>query len=662
MNNLNWNFTRRRHEKSHLEKKLDKIYDKWSTIEQFFSNFPIYTNLELNNLESIKKQLFDKSSILKFDLVDHNDFEIDCIIAIILILQCDGSSKIFKILDDSKEYMIGWAIEYYVEKLALNRDKKLINNLSNSAMITIENYISEQIIPLNTNRKEPNLYYKNIIKKWSKNKNLYFLWNDRESENIYWEGRKSAFYVLYLLDFNNLIQLIKKINNPYSYRMALDSIFDIISIDNWQYFVNGIESSTDENDEWNSNNLSLPLLIELAHRKIRYFESVYNLNLNSSQQEIDHAIKIINPIIEYVIDTLINKDKIILLRWVLFQFKVTRFNDIDKKLEEKTTIHLEMSNYIVSKIILDFCEKFDWNIHIFKEKTLANWNDKLPYEDWYIHTLLSISIYKKKYTLSPDNLKIVQDFFSKWKFSQKNWYEKEGNIFRSSLESFRYFEDNSLIQHHKYFFISYLLFISIKDDDSITSWKNLLISSDLFFDILKYKKYGDIESSCFNDYSTSRDALNTFCVIGLNLVIILAENNHRHLSFVYESVYHLLFRTLKSDLIPSNLYINCIKYLSFFRVYKLIRDIEPDPFTNTNPKLERYFSDLALQKTYLLDLINFLLLNKIDKTKFKEIVNSIPDFNINKYIQNIEELKKMKAKNYDINLSGMNEIKNLLFI
>lgn len=655
MNNLNWNFTKRRHEKSDFEKKLDKIYDKWPIIERFFSNFPIYTNLDLNNLESIKKQLLDKSSILKIDLVDHNDFQIDCIIAIILILQCDGSSKIFKILDDSKNYMIDWAIKDYVEKLALNRNrnKKLINNLSRSATLTIENYISEQIIPLNTNRKEPN---------------LYFLWNDRELENIYREERKSAFYVLYLLDFNNLVQLIKKINNPYSYRMALDSISNIISIDNWQYFVNGIESSTDENEEWNSNNLSLPLLIELAYRKIRYFEVVYKLNLNSSQQEIDHAIKIINPIIECVIDTLINKDKIILLRWVLFlfqfqfQFKVHRINDIYKKLEEKKNTPHEMSNYIISKIILDFCEKFNWDNHIFKEKTLANWNDKFPYEDWYIHTLLSISIYNKKYTLSPDNLKIVQDFFSKWKFSQKNWYEKEGNIFRSSLKSFRYFEDNSLTNHDKHFFISYLLFISIKDDDSITSWKNLLISSDLFFDILKYKKNGDIESSSFNDYSTSRNALNTFCVIGLNLVIILAENNHRHLSFVYESVYHLLFRSLKSDLIPPNLYFNCIKHLSFFRAYKLIRDIEPDPFANTNPKLERYFSDLCLQKTYLLDLINFLLLNKIDKTKFKEIVNSISDFNIKEYIQNIEELKKMKAKNYDINLSGMNEIKNLLFI
>ena len=217
------------------ENVLLRLLDYWLENRTSFQSIEI--NYECTSVESFKKniveQIFVNSNNL---LLDTDEFEFTRYLALILIEKCDGTSKFFELVDrlEYETLSLDWLLERYAE---MARDTHIVQNLIKSSELAVKKYI-QQGIPFVLNRKEIKNDYENRKINWETEKHsVHDIWSDRDFNNLYWDGRKTAFSILYILDKDKFIELVQKFDNPFDVKIALETIFEQVSIQDWQYMV-----------------------------------------------------------------------------------------------------------------------------------------------------------------------------------------------------------------------------------------------------------------------------------------------------------------------------------------------------------------------------------------------------------------------------------------
>ena len=131
-NNVNWSplpFYSSNFESE--EKIISRLFDYWLENRTNFQSIEI--NYDFTSMESFKKnmagQIFVNSNNL---LLDTDEFEFTCYLALILIEKCDGTSKFFELVDrlEYETLSLDWLLERYAE---MARDTHIVQNLIKSS-------------------------------------------------------------------------------------------------------------------------------------------------------------------------------------------------------------------------------------------------------------------------------------------------------------------------------------------------------------------------------------------------------------------------------------------------------------------------------------------------------------------------------------------------
>lgn len=484
----------------------------------------------------------------------------------------------------------------YIKKISIQPTKyqELLDQLKQSALSTIESYIVERKVKLMTTRSEVNIHYLNVIREWEKDANLEKIWDDRDYHNLSWEGNRTAFYVLFTLDKDEFIRVIQKFQDPYSLKMAIHSVESELNIKTWKYFFEKANDAFDINGTWDKNNLLLPVLMYVSDFKLSSLMQRFNVNMNTTQGELDLIQQKLDKLVEYILNTTSNKSNLGTFRWILYKFKELRSNEIINIFDQKEQELPKTYVYLNSKFILDYSHQFIMAVnHDGKQHQLRKWSNPLDYEEWFFHTFLGLCIEEQTseseiFDIEPTikNLQIIKiskEFFYKWNFNTSNWYGVKGDLFREETSNFKYYSNKFEFKNDKFYYLAFLLFINIKTTQSLELWNNLLLSGDLFLDILKYSKYRDADY-VFDNHSEARYTLSLISIVGLNLTMFLANDNNFLAKEVYSSFYDFTVRCFESDTINEQ-YFSIIKLLGFLRLnsesspnsnFKILSDALPN--------------------------------------------------------------------------------------
>ncbi|MDP4545792.1 hypothetical protein Q8P09_11975 [Psychrobacter faecalis] len=635
MNNiLSWNTPNRLDYRSY-QKKQDSIFKLWDLIYDNNAINSIFSDTLVEKEDSFSiffEQIKSKLETLygRYD----DDYITECGLAIQIIKSCNGSDDFFTTIDKFEYYSrdLKWILRDYIKKINKNEQKyeSLIENLKASSLKAVNSYIEQAEVPLNTSIGEIHKYYSNSIIEWQKSPSLDTLWNDRDFQNLSWEGNKTAFYTLFILDKKAFIDVIQGFKDPYSCKMALHAIDNELSVGDWRYLVENTQPVFHKDGTWDKTKIVLPLLMYFYDFKLSMFISSFNLNIRSNQSELDYIKQTLDELVDYIVKVLWNVSYKGTFRWVLYKFKELRNNEIIEKLERFDDQLPKVQDYLNSRLILEFSTLFTCFINDESSNQLITWSEPLSYEEWFAHVFLGLHIESRasknidteELIKNSSLLRISEDFFYKWYFDIENWYSKKGLKFRQESSDFAYYGNKFDFRNDKYYFLSYLLFITIKGTKTVKLWNNLLLSSDLFLDILKYQTYRDSNWD-FDNHSHSRYALGILNIIGLNLVMLLAKDNNELSKSIYNSLYQLLFRAFESDTI-SELYFSMIKLLSFLRLDSQNRN-ESDfkILNNVTPSIEGFLYDLQPHDREFFEIIYFLNLNGFSESAITSAINNI---------------------------------------
>ena len=653
-NTISWN-TRNRLDYKNYQKKQDSIFQLWDLIHENEVITSISSNKLLETEDSfsiIFEQIKSKLKTLygRYD----DDYITECGLAIHIIKSCNGSHDFFATIDRFEYYSrdLKWILRDYIKKINKNEEKYkgLIENLKISSLKTVNSYIEQAKVPLNTSINEINKYYLNSILEWQKSPSLDTLWSDRDFQNLSWEGNKTAFYTLFTLDKKAFIDVIQKFEDPYSCKMALHAIDNEFSVGDWKYLVESTQPAFHTDGTWDRTKIVLPLLMYFYDFKLSIFINSFNLNMGSSQSELDTIKQTLDELVDYIIKVLWNASCSGTFRWVLYKFKELRTNEIIEKLEISDDQLPKVQDYMNSRLILEFSTLFTYFIDNQSSNELITWSEPLSYEEWFAHALLGLHIeYRASKNIDTEELiknssllRMSEGFFSKWYFDIGSWYSEKGIKFRQESSDFAYYGNQLDFRNDKYYFLSYLLFITVKETKTVELWNHLLLSSDLFLDILEYQTYRDSNWD-FDNHSHSRYALGILNIIGLNLTMLLANDNNELSKSVYSSFYQLLFRAFESDTI-SKQYFSAIKLLSFLRLDSQNRDGSDFKILNNFiPSIEGFLYDLQTYDREFFELLYFLNLNGLSN---EAIILATDDLNLKLQIDSFNKMIEIDNKRY----------------
>lgn len=660
-NEISWDVPHHNNYNSYITKQ-NKIFNLWENIftskelsDALHSESPIITEETLQVLSDNAT-----NQIEKFYGSNGDEFIEECGIAIQLIKLCDGSKKFFKLVDDL-EYrtsQLKWILRDYIKKISIQPTKyqELLDQLKQSALSTIESYIVERKVKLMTTRSEVNIHYLNVIREWEKDANLEKIWDDRDYHNLSWEGNRTAFYVLFTLDKDEFIRVIQKFQDPYSLKMAIHSVESELNIKTWKYFFEKANDAFDINGTWDKNNLLLPVLMYVSDFKLSSLMQRFNVNMNTTQGELDLIQQKLDKLVEYILNTTSNKSNLGTFRWILYKFKELRSNEIINIFDQKEQELPKTYVYLNSKFILDYSHQFIMAVnHDGKQHQLRKWSNPLDYEEWFFHTFLGLCIEEQTseseiFDIEPTikNLQIIKiskEFFYKWNFNTSNWYGVKGDLFREETSNFKYYSNKFEFKNDKFYYLAFLLFINIKTTQSLELWNNLLLSGDLFLDILKYSKYRDADY-VFDNHSEARYTLSLISIVGLNLTMFLANDNNFLAKEVYSSFYDFTVRCFESDTINEQ-YFSIIKLLGFLRL-----NSESSPNSNFKilsdalPNIEEILFNLKPYNKYFFELIYFLSLNGLSNDNLKSILSENSSLDFDKQIAIFNKMIRIDKKRY----------------
>lgn len=613
--------------------------DEIENIQELVNNF----------LEDVKKKLERLYGRYTDELIT------TCGLAIQIIKSCDGSDSFFDMIDIIEYHIsdLKWVLRSYIKKITGDEEKYkyLIENLKTSSLKTVNSYIEQAKVPLNTSINEIHKHYSNSIIEWHKSPSLDTLWNDRDFQNLSWEGDKTSFYTLFILDKKAFIDVIQKFEDPYSCKMALHAINNEFSVGDWRYLVDNTHTAFYRDGTWDKTKIVLPLLMYFYDFKLSVFINLFNLNTGSSQLELDSIKQTLDGLVDYIVKVLWNVSCSGTFRWVLYKFKELRTNEIIEKLERFDDQLPKVQDYLNSRLILEFSTLFTHFINNDSSNKLVTWSEPLSYEEWFAHAFLGLHIESRasknidteELVKNSSLLRISEYFFSKWYFNINNWYSEKGLKFRQESSDFAYYSNKFDFKNDKYYFLSYLLFITIKETKTVELWNNLLLSSDLFLDILKYQTYRDSNWD-FDNHSHSRYALGILNIIGLNLTMLLANDNNELSKSIYSSFYQLLFRAFESDTI-SELYFSAIKLLSFLRLDSQDRDNSDFKIlNNSTPRIKDFLYDLQPYDREFFELLYFLNLNGLSN---EAIVLVVDNLNVKLKIDSFNKMIEIDNKRYN---------------
>lgn len=656
MNNIiSWNIPNRLDYQSY-QKKQDSIFKLWDLIYENDAITSIFSNRLVETEDSFSiffEQIKSKLETLygRYD----DDYITECGLAIQIIKSCNGSHNFFTTIDRFEYYSrdLKWILRDYIKKINKNEEKYegLIEKLKTSSLKTVNSYIEQAKVPLNTSINEINKHYLNSIIEWQKSPSLDTLWSDRDFQNLSWEGNKTAFYTLFTLDKKLFIDVIQEFKDPYSCKMALHAIDNELSVGDWRYLVENTQPAFHKDGTWNETKIVLPLLMYFYDFKLSVFINSFNLNMKSSQSELDSIKQTLDGLVDYIVKVLWNVSCSGTFRWVLYKFKELRTNEIIEKLERSDDQLPKVQDYLNSRLILEFNTLFTDFINNESSNELVKWSEPLNYEEWFAHAFLGLHIESRasknidteELVKNSSLLRISEDFFSKWYFNINNWYSEKGLKFRQESSDFAYYGNKFDFKNDKYYFLSYLLFITIKETKTVELWNNLLLSSDLFLDILKYQTYRDSNWD-FDNHSHSRYALGILNIIGLNLTMLLANDNNELSKSIYSSFYQLLFRAFESDTI-SELYFSAIKLLSFLRLDSQDRDNSDFKIlNNSTPRIKDFLYDLQPCDREFFELLYFLNLNGLSN---EAIVLVVDNLNVKLKIDSFNKMIEIDNKRYN---------------
>lgn len=660
-NELSWDVSPYSGYNSYITKQ-NKTFNLW---ENIFTSTQVLDILNSESLTITKETLKiisanSKKQIESLYNSSDDDFIVECCIAIQLIKSCDGSEKFFELVDNFESCYshLNWIIRDYIKKISLRPTEfeELIYHLKQSAISTIEGYIVDKKVKLTTILPEGNEHYLNVIKQWEKDADLEKIWDDRDYHNLSWEGDRTAFYVLFTLDRDEFITVIQKFQDPYSLKMAIHSINNELNIKTWEYFFEKANNAFDINGTWDENNLLIPALMYFSDFKLTSLIQSFNINMNTTQGELDLLQQKLDTLVEYILNTTSNKSNMGTFRWILYKFKELRSNEIINILEQKEQELPKTHIYLSSKFILDYSHQFIMSINYDgNQHQRLKWSNPLDYEEWFIHTFFGLCVEEQTseseiFDIEPtikslQLVKVSREFFAKWNFNTSNWYGMKGDLFRKETSDFKYYSNKFEFKNDKFYYLAFLIFINIKATNSIELWNNLLLSGDLFLDILKYSKYRDSNYS-FDNHNEARYTLSLISIIGLNLTMLLANDNNFLAKEVYSSFYEFTVRCFESDTINER-YLSIIKLIGFLRLNsEFVPDSKFKILSDVSPNIEEILFTLKPYNKYFFELIYFLSLNGLSNDNLKSILSKNNGLDVDKQISIFDKMIIINKKSY----------------
>lgn len=665
-NNLDWSPVPFHSMNDNNEIIQQTIFQNWKTNRNKFQSIEIKYNIDsvADFKKDIAKQLFVHD--IKSTAPNIEDPEFSYYLALIFIEKCDGTCDFFELLEnlEYKTLHLDYIFEDYIELLGEVQDTEDIKqNLINSAKLMIEKYIESGI--LFTNREHIQKSYQNHKKHWQSNRNsIYSIWSDRDFDNFYWESRKTAFSVLYILDKNSFIELVQKFTNLVDVKIAIETIFDIVSIQDWKYFVKKSKLGFNKKGNLIKSNLLSVMLFELAYDKLSRLINSYHVNIYTTQEEIDSISAKIDEITQFIIEVLKNKNEIGLLRWVIYLLRDSNNIEITGSIQVDGENMPSLHNLAKSKLILNFIKNFDLEKYIQNTNfNVIGWDNPENYEDWYFHILYGIYIS----SLADDNLipesasQISTNFFNKWYLNTKTWYQNEGEQFRNGMKFFVFMGDRFDFKFNGYYYLAYLLYVSLYHNN-VECWKKLLLTADLFFDIQDFFTYMDKNSFDFDNKKESGHGLALFARMGVHLVLILSLKKNQNFDFIYNSVFDLLSRGVYNEL-ESKFFCDGFRVLLFYKIYNDIKDNEPiemlDLLRESTPNTEDFFYHLKNNALEFIKLLNVLIANNVNENAILHALSRIDVSELLTIIHTAEKLSKLDSQRYgNINGQLMDKIRH----
>lgn len=639
---------------------INTVFNYW------IKNYTKFQSIEIKHdivsVNNFKKDLSGQIFINFGDeLLEPESFEFTCYLALILIEKCDGTSKFFDLVDrlEYETLSLDWLLEHYVEMLS---DSHIIQNLIKSSESAIEQYIQQGILFV-LNREEIKKDYENRKKNWKEGKNTaYDIWSDRDFNNLYSDGRKTAFSILYILDKDKFIELVQKFDNPFDVKIALETIFEQVTIQDWQLMVKSSSEGFSQEGSWIKTDFFLPILFEFAFDKIERLIHSYHVNTTTSQEVIDKIVTRLRKLTEFIIDVLNKKNKVALFRWIAYVLKKSKSNfEIVENVSVEEDKVPNLFDFAKSALILNFIKEFDWETYSNQSNdSLLKWKDAEDYEDWYIHIIYGIYVESLEENIPTNAIHISKNFFEKWYLNTQNWYEEAGEQFRNSMKSFVFAGDDFNFNFDGYYYLAYLLYRSLNSNNA-KCWKQILLSTDLFFDIQDFVTYaGEEKSWGFDNTLEARYGLALFSRIGVHLTLILSSKENTYFDFVYKSVFNTLLRGTLTDRI-SPFYFNGFKTLLFYKIYSHIQSV-PDlkRLIDTEPKASDYLYRFKNKNSEFINLLNVLIANKVDKTIIIDVLKEIKGLELSSIIDTMEKLMELNPQRYKtIHSSLIREIRNI---
>lgn len=612
--------------------------------------------VDYDTVDTIKKQIRNITIVKSLDGTQNKVLEYMLAVALIKASVC--AEEFFIKLDQIERHFstLKWRLHELVKIMAHSADKQkykvYLEALQNLSEIAVQEYIENGVPIYNCLTADVDTHYQEAVKAWQNENDITFLWGNRGFNifNLDYEGERTAFYTLYILNQSKYVELIQKFKDPFSSQMALYSIkSELDDIYQWQELVNKVENAFDNKGNWDNAKLLLPLLMEIADGELKSFESSFNLNIYSSQEEVDSVIAKINSIIEFIVSNLISKSSKGTLRWMLYKIKDSRNFEVMQEVKIRKGKLPDIHNYIYSKYIDSFCDQVGLN-----SKDLAiTWKNELDYEHLCFNLFQMYSEYTKK---TESNIK-NKDFFTAWSFDAETWYGDKGNKFRKSLQYLYVFDDQIGFIDDKYRLLAFLLFKNIQNKDSLEDWYKLLLSTDLFLDILKYSKD---EKFGFDNRTSARESLRLISRIGLDLLLILINQKDDKSILVHDTLFSFYFKCLERDFSP-NFYFECIKLLALLRVYVKIDTDKDSMYTILNAaqfELKDYLNVLQPYNMMYAKLVHFLNTNGLDKKYFIEETHIKAQ--MQSQVDILETMLNLQDRHYEISSQILDVMRDIL--
>lgn len=640
------------------------IFQNWQKNRAKFQAIEI--KYDIDPVADLKKDIAEQLFVLgiKNTVLDIEDSEFSYYLALILIEKCDGTCDFFKLLEklEYETLHLDYIFEDYIELLVEVQDTEDIKqNLINFAKSMIEKYIESDI--LFTDREHIKKIYQSHKEHWQSNQNsVYSIWSDRDFDNFYWESRKTAFSVLYILDKNSFIELVKKFKNLVDIKIALETVFDRISIQDWQELTKNSNAEFNEKDTLQANLLSV-MLFKFAYDKLSRLINSYHVNIYTKQEEIDSISAKIDEITQFIIEVLKNKNEIGLLRWVIYLLRESNNIEIIDSIQVDGENMPSLHNLAKSKLIIKFIQSFDWETYIQNTNfNVIGWGSPENYEEWYFHILYGIYIE----SLADDNLipesasQISTNFFNKWYLNTQTWYQNEGEQFRNGMKFFVFMGDRFDFKYDGYYYLACLLYVSLHHNNNVECWKKILLTADLFFDIQEFFTYMDKSSLNFDNKMESGHGLALFARIGVHLVLILSLKKNQNFGFVYKSVFNLLLRGIYTDRVFD--FFNAgFRVLLFYKIYNHINSVEQlELLHNAEPKTPEFFYSLKNNSIEFIKLLNVLIANEIKEADIIDILKEVDDLDLSTLMDIAEQLLEFNPQRHqNINKALLECVKSL---